>query len=395
MITDRSFFLSACQDAPRWHSGWPNGDRPVGSGGGSSGGSGDVTFSLPAGLADGADLILSHSAGGFGTGPAHSVFDAFSALAPGVVITTANSRFSTVDAYTPPVTALDSRSPGCSIEGFVRHSMFNDGDAAAWRSAEAHHDFTATHEVFISYAVKVPIGFRSPGTAAPMAHGQWSGDSSWKMNWLLLKNGGAVKNDICLPTHVSAGVIHEGGNDISPALKNHGANPAWWKWGQWNRITRYIKADPINPATANGLLWMHHIAGGTQYSESVIAPIMAAAELPAQGWDSFHIPGWARESAYRDGNAGARSGVDVKTLYDDIYLATGAGACARVELGDAATYSACTKLAICELASTGDWTAPRVKVAVRPGDLDLNGPVWAFVFTAAASATPAFIVKVN
>lgn len=193
------------------------------------------------------------------------------------------------------------------------------------------------------------------------------------MTWLF----DTVNNDdLCLPTVVPNGVFYVQGNDMSTPMINDGANPAYWSWDKWVRFTYYLKADAANPSTVNGLLRQHVLSNGVQYQKVVNdRPIFAEGTVPFQ-WQELHVPAWAREGEYQDGKAGARTGVNVKTLYDDIYMASGAGAAARVELSDASTLAASTKRAFCEHVS---WAAGEIVVKIRPGDLNLSGSVWAHI----------------
>jgi hypothetical protein len=48
----------------------------------------------------------------------------------------------------------------------------------------------------------------------------------------------------------------------------------------------------------------------------------------------------------------------------NIYVATGANACARVEIGDSSTYTSCTKLQLCTVSS---WSSTTITAVIRPG----------------------------
>ena len=94
--------------------------------------------------------------------------------------------------------------------------------------------------------------------------------------------------------------------------------------------------------------------------------------LPPYEFNSVNINGWIRSSTGgSDGN-----GTDISTLYDDIYVAWGDYAAARIELGNAATYAACTDLAICESLS---WADGSLSVKVREGGLILASATWLYV----------------
>ncbi len=63
---------------------------------------------------------------------------------------------------------------------------------------------------------------------------------------------------------------------------------------------------------------------------------------------------------------------------DDVYIATGAGAACRVEIGNNATYTSCTNLSICTVTS---WSDTSIQATVRQSDF-ANGTAYLFVVDA-------------
>jgi len=156
------------------------------------------------------------------------------------------------------------------------------------------------------------------------------------------------------------------GNDTD-RLFELGHDPDWWKWGQWHRFSAWIRADPGQPASAAGQnhfqilnnidpMWIWEndrppFAGGT----------------PPYRWQQWNVPGWIRTRDDR-GN--------VVTLYDDLYLAAGPNAAARVEIGNAPVYGDATRMAILEI---DNWREDRIIVRIAHADVDFNGGTWVFV----------------
>jgi hypothetical protein len=82
-------------------------------------------------------------------------------------------------------------------------------------------------------------------------------------------------------------------------------------------------------------------------------------------WTRLHFPGFER----KDTNS--------IMYYDDIYVATGTGAMARVEIGNNATYSRCTNLTI--LTPTL-WSDTAITATVRQGSFANGSSAFLFVF---------------
>ena len=109
----------------------------------------------------------------------------------------------------------------------------------------------------------------------------------------------------------------------------------------------------------------------------------------ATGISSLHandLWGLVRFPAY------ARQDNVAKNYYDDIYVAIGAGAQARVEIGNNADYSDCTALAIL---TTRSWSDTLIRADVRHGSFDVNDNVYLFVVDASGAASPGFALTLG
>lgn len=81
-------------------------------------------------------------------------------------------------------------------------------------------------------------------------------------------------------------------------------------------------------------------------------------------WDTLHFPGYGRG----DTNS--------QTYYDDIYVATGNGARARVEIGNAPKYTDCTNLAVLTPTS---WSDAAIIATMRQGSFHMGDTAYIFV----------------
>jgi hypothetical protein len=82
----------------------------------------------------------------------------------------------------------------------------------------------------------------------------------------------------------------------------------------------------------------------------------------------------------------ARSGADFNGghnwVIDDVYIATGPNAAARVEIGNATTYTACTNLA---LITPDSWSSNLIIATVRQGRFASGSKVYLYVSDASGN----------
>jgi len=133
-------------------------------------------------------------------------------------------------------------------------------------------------------------------------------------------------------------------------------------------MTSWVKAGDI-PNVDAGDLYFQVANAEAAIFEDVSNPVIFANGTPPNGWTQLNIGGWARERTTQGG---------VKVLYDDVYVAWGANSAARVELGNASTYAACTDLAVCDRTS---WSSNEIIANCREGGLNLANPTWLYVIT--------------
>ena len=97
-------------------------------------------------------------------------------------------------------------------------------------------------------------------------------------------------------------------------------------------------------------------------------------------WGLVRFPAYARQDNV------------AKNYYDDIYVAIGGGAQARVEMGNNADYSDCTELAIL---TTRSWSDTTVRANVQHGSFVTGNNVYLFVIDAAGTASPGYPVTIG
>ena len=224
--------------------------------------------------------------------------------------------------------------------------------------------FAPSTEVFISYAVKIPQGYFFPNTNAIDTYAT---NSSWKLAWIMDGSLGFHGNDdLVIPTWGNGVWWMIAGNDgqlpVDHMRTGNNSTDVWFDFNGWNRISAYLKGGN-NPIVDNGKIYFQALTqnGMKQYTENSY-PIFDGKDNAYDDynyqWTQINFPGWHRGTS----EGGLSS--NVRVLYDDIYVATGIGAQARVEIGNASTYASSTNLVI---ATADNWSDSSVSATVRQG----------------------------
>jgi hypothetical protein len=275
----------------------------------------------------------------FGAGPENVKFDDFSGGTLGSNVTPVNSMFDVTSQFYPAKFTGDSRSGGFAITGF---------DETAKQASINTVNLSDEREIFLSYAVKIPTGKYAPGNGTDNTgtNADYVMDSSWKLSWPQYNDG--ATNDICVPTNIGNGEWYLSGNGLSNKLitsEMGGNSPSWWGWNNWTRLSSYLKAGDV-PQTDLGKVYFQAIqAGGSLFESSKDVVVFEGTNAVAPyAWNKWNIPGYARPNV--GGSDGL--GTDVMFLHDDVYIAWGNNAAARIEIGDNIVYENCTDLAMCK-----------------------------------------------
>lgn len=254
------------------------------------------------------------------------------------------------DNRTPPLYNAIAHSGKFSAQMFKK--VFPPEPAGRMRQFKL--DFpTGVQEIFISYWVRLPDGAKFPSLNV-LNPGEFPNDSSWKFTWLYDLDVVGDSSDICLPTHVGYGKFYLAGNDSNLETK---LGNSWWSWSSWMRIAIWLRADSKEP-TSYGDVLFQTISSEKGLSELWLSSPVFDADGPAlKQYQHLNVPGWIREE----------SDQTATPLYDDIYLATGDNAMARVELTDSEIYEDARKIAIQIPLS---WTETQIEFNVNKGDFE-------------------------
>ncbi len=228
-------------------------------------------------------------------------------------------------------------------------------------------------EIFLSYWAYTPgsqfVGaFSNTGVSGtPPSPGTFPTDSCWKFDWLQdsLNNISGPFN-MCIPTYTGGGAFQVEGAQYG-ILGNFGTS--WFSFTTWNRIASWMRGAPsATGSQSTGFLQTLNSQVGMntfQYGTAAANPLFQGS---ATEFSYINFPGYT-----------AVCNKSQLPLYDDIYIAVGAGSIARVEIGDASTYTACQHMTILLATSWGDTAV--VSTVPRSG-LDFSGQAYAYVWNA-------------
>lgn len=292
--------------------------------------------------------LVSVSGLGFGaTGPEIVLFDDFEGVLPGQPASTDSPM---IGQWTKDSNAPEGFPLGRS--GSISMLAYNGN-----RQRQRQLVLPSTQRnIFISYWVRLAPDSYFPGTkwTDGRKRNTFSEDSSWKFFWLMNSPDGFLPNDglfdVCLPTHVGRGSFVLGGNSHH-TLSDRWIGNSFWNWNDWMRMSFSI-SDPRRASTIEyGRSQIVSANGYWSRTHSVVA----SEELPLDKhvFDTINVPGWIRWD----------SGTDVVPLYDDIYIAVGVGAQARVEITDAEDYEDSRHI---EILLVEDWAADSISARVPP-----------------------------
>lgn len=259
---------------------------------------------------------------GFGAGPNIALFDDFNNQISGAPIVLNKS------ALIGKWINSTSYSPVPKIVDYGKGKAFQiHGEKVANGASIAQIETVFNPKVsniFVSYTVVVPEGKFFAGSAVDY---KFPDVSSWKFTWITDTPSGLhspTLYNICIPTHSGYGSFMLAGNSVSYGWLGFKDS---WSWHTKNYISYGTLPHPTLPQQEPGKIFF-------QLTGKENAPLIyLKSDKPifpltnTTSFDRIKFPGWF-------GN-GDTSNFDA--YYDDIYVATGENAFARVEISNAAT----------------------------------------------------------
>lgn len=321
-------------------------------------------------VSNGQTITISGS--GFGsTGPNVVFFDSFEKGTSGnhVYLTTNSADIAEWDGSEISGGADSTYSSSYAHSG--TKSLFTDY-ATYWGSGPyIRYANVQNTGLFVSFWTMVPTGKDVPGV------GNVDG-VNWKLFWVGDFNDafpwGSDMAIECVGTadcSSSEGIaaLDDGG---APARYAGITYTPYFTKGVWRRVTVAMKN-----ATSGAYVWQQEVSsGGYQIVDNQTSVVTAHSDDP---WNMFAVPGFGRQG-------------DNSAVYtDDVYVATGDGARARVEIGNNATYTSCTNLAIITPTS---WSDNSITATVRSGSFT-SGTAYLFVVDASGVPSTGTAITIN
>lgn len=300
---------------------------------GLSGGTAALGWSA-ASLSDGETLtITTDGTYNFGaTGPTVAIYDDFASGVAGQSVPTSSAAIGgwSSQGGSPLLYATGGRDGNACAS--IYNSTYTPTSANTARVRQNIIDFPSTSEVFACWALNwgSATGSGTPST--------WPNSSHLKLIWLA--NGSAVGtndgNDIVLYSHNGSGGVIVGGNDSQQYAYFNNANAGDltnFNFSGWNVYQCWLKGG-ANPTANASTIYGEFSNANHKGSETITNKNVFSSS--DGNISRAYIVGWW-------GNLTAND-VGFNPRLDDVYVATGAGAAARVMLGDASTWSACREV---------------------------------------------------
>ena len=258
-------------------------------------------------------------------GPHVEVFDDFELGSHGDLVKTGSGSAQVGQwdhSLDPNVTYSNTNVHGGKLAFRANHTNHCNNDVTAW--------FTGTREIFVSWWFLVPAGTKIPGEGGGIGSG-------WKQLWIT--GDATTDDDIVVPSLTSRGtawIIN--GNDPSPGYVKYVTDEMHFHKGYWHHLAVWIKGGFNN----DGNLHMWRITEFSGNMDLIVEDNNVNTLKSGGAWKRVGVALWGSTTA------------NSYPAYDDVYIATGANARARVEIGNAESYYDCTEMAISTPTSWSD-----------------------------------------
>lgn len=221
---------------------------------------------------------------------------------------------------------------------------------------------SAFDSFFVSYWYMLPTGNTFPGDG--------TGGVNWKVVWVT-KDDAVDDADL---TIMGQGWDwwHMFGNDPVHATYDsstyrlaNGTTSYSYSDGRWDRMAWWTKGAEGTTGETN--ITLTNTLG--TWSAWNVTGVATLNEGDSNKRRQFYVNGYVRDTP------------NSYPTFDDVYIATGPYARARVEIGNANTYSGSTVLTVCTTpagSSSGYWSDTSISCTVRQGGIS-NGNAWVYV----------------
>jgi hypothetical protein len=209
--------------------------------------------------------------------------------------------------------------------------------------------------ILISWWQFMPTSSDVPGTNnvdGPNWKWFWIGDEGDNWPW------GSDFVTVCLDNSCGASIgVFPADDTLDPQREGGTWYDTSFRKGTWMRFTVAMKN-----ATSGAYIWNQELSSSGNVVQFNLNNIVTAHA--SDPWNILTLPGYGRP----DNNAVA--------YYDDVYVATGNSARARIEIGNSATYSGSTNLTLLTPTSWGDSS---ISATVRQGSFSNGATAYLYV----------------
>jgi len=334
--------------------------------------------SLPAGLLDGASFTINGS--GFGNQlPNQVLFDNFDGKGQTItpdstVLSAANCNFNNFGTVNPSARFTNIMTRGSS---YCADIFYGGGNHTLQKAGIPSFD-----DYRISFAWAVPPGYYFPDTGSAYT---FPTSSALKNCWITVngQNGATQNGDDLVPLSWNQR-WQTGGNDTltpnNPALVtgltvgSPDPSPTGaFSWDVWNKFTiifRQLGTPGVDSVVIDWYNFTPDYGMWHQQRTYTASRFYSASGRNPAGYGNVAANMWKR---------GNPAGDSRKILLADYMITTQSNCAARVEIGNASTYDACTDIADCEVTS---WVNDAIGGTIRKGGFDLGGSpgsLWIYV----------------
>ncbi|WP_339136536.1 MAG: hypothetical protein WGN25_01470 [Candidatus Electrothrix sp. GW3-4] len=210
------------------------------------------------------------------------------------------------------------------------------------------------------------------------ADDNWPGEGNidginWKIIWIMGVN--TVTDDIFFPVKLATSMLI-GGNESDPDYNNYITVPIGK--GEWIRQWAWFKGSTTS-TSADGEVKFWYLDKGVGVIQEVND--IGVNNLKETGsWTQIRPNGYGRETS------------NCEPSFDDIYIAAGPNAQARLEIGNASSYNNSTKLTV--LTPTA-WTDNQISATVNVGSFGTGESAYLFVFDSSGSVSAGYPITIG
>ncbi|MFW6221431.1 MAG: T9SS type A sorting domain-containing protein [Fibrobacterota bacterium] len=248
-------------------------------------------------------------------------------------------------------------NPSYSSESSVSGSLAFRADMSdGYRKyAEALLPDGGDTDLFVSWWIYLPEQDNYPGEGT-------ADGINWKQLWV--QGSSTVDDDLVLPVLVGNTVFLDGNDDClgpAPTGSMHGTLERQWSFekGEWLRLWAWVRGR----ADESGQIYVHEL--GADGIETLTA--RPATQVQCNEGDMFEK---VRINGY------GRTTPDCHPMFDDVYIASGEDARARIEIGDHPVYEQCTRLTV---ALPVQWSENDIEARIQMGTFNENELAYVFV----------------